>query len=177
MPVKVGMWCFYPTNLRRAVFDPLAPAGSRWTQIPTANLTIPRAYMMSAVVDGKIYAIGGSWYDPDSVACGSLLCPEPIVEVLDLSDPTPIWDAAAVADLPEPCTEGRAFGFDSTSQYRDLDGTPFAGRIVSTCGEWSLESERVYILHTRRNRWREFPSLNRIRRDQAAAFIPNAKSL
>ena len=153
------------------VFDPLAPAGSRWTQIPSANLSRPRAYIMGAVVDDKIYAIGGNWYDLSYTACGDLMCNEPLVEVLDLSDPAPIWNDAAAADLPEGCSEGRAFGFDSTSQFVDADGTHYAGRIVATCGGWSLENERVYAYDSRADRWEVFPSLNRTRRDQAAEFI------
>lgn len=154
------------------VFDPLAPAGSRWTQIASANLSQPRAYIMGALVDDRLYAIGGSLYDPTYAYCGEMLCNLPIVEVLDLSDPVPTWSDAAAADLPEGCSEGRAFGFDSTSQFKDVDGTPFAGRIVATCGGWSVESERVYAYSTRANHWDAFPSLNRTRRGQAAEFIP-----
>jgi hypothetical protein len=156
------------------VFDPLAPAGSRWTRIFSANLTRPRAFIMGAVVDNKIYAIGGNWYDPTATACGHVLCNVRLVEVLDLSDPLPTWDDAAAADLPEPCSEGRAFGFDTTSQYIDADDTHYAGRIVTTCGGWSVENERVYVYNSRVNRWEAFPSLNRTRRDQAAEFIPLA---
>lgn len=156
------------------VFDPLAPAGSRWTQIPSANLNHPRAYMMSAVVDDRIYAIGGSFYDPGATICGSVLCDETIVEVLDLSDPAPVWDDAAVVDLPEACSEGRAYGFDTSSQYADTDGTHLSGRIVTACGGWAAESERVYVLDTQRQYWSAFPPLNRPRRDQAGVFIPNA---
>lgn len=156
------------------VFDPLAPAGSRWSQIPSANLSRPRAYIMGAMIDDRIYAIGGNWYDPTNTACGQTLCSVPTVEVLDLSDPTPTWRDAGVADLPEPCSEGRAYSFDSISQYVDFDGTPFARRIVVTCGGWPYESERVYVYSARTNRWAAFPSLNRIRRDQAAEFIPAA---
>ena len=154
------------------VFDPLASAGSRWMRLASANLSQPRAYIMGAVVDSKLYAIGGSLYDLTYTVCGQNLCNLPIVEVLDLSDTVPTWNDAAVADLPEGCSEGRAFGFDSTSQFRDTDGTPYAGRIVAACGGWSVESARVYAYSTRANQWNAFPSLNRTRRDQAAEFIP-----
>ena len=154
------------------VFNPLAPAGSRWTQLISANLSQPRAYIMGAVVDNKLYAIGGSLYDLTYAYCGNMMCNLPIVEVLDLSDPVPTWNDTAAADLPEGCSEGRAFGFDSTSQFKDSDGIPYAGRIITTCGGWSVESERVYAYSSRANHWDAFPSLNRPRRDQAAEFIP-----
>ena len=67
------------------VYDPMAPYGSRWTHLASANLSIPRAYMSGAVMDGKIYAIGGNYYT------GSSLVNVNTVEVLDLSAPTPTW--------------------------------------------------------------------------------------
>ncbi len=154
------------------VFDPLADPGSRWTQITSANLNLPRAYIMGAVIDDKIYAIGGDWYDPTSTICGSSLCSEPIVEVLDLSEPVLFWNDAAVSDLPEGCSQGRAYGFDTFSQYADPDGTPLAGRIVTTCSTFPDESERVYVYTSRADKWETFPSLNHPRRNQAADFIP-----
>jgi hypothetical protein len=39
------------------VYDPAAPAGSRWTQL--AGMTYTRAYLAGAAVNGKIYAVGG----------------------------------------------------------------------------------------------------------------------
>jgi hypothetical protein len=90
------------------VFDPMAAAGSRWTQIATANLAQPRAYIMGAMVDGLIYAIGGTYWD----AGGGTLVNVPTVEVLDPNDATPAWDDGA-ADLPEACSESRR-GLTST---------------------------------------------------------------
>jgi hypothetical protein len=121
--------------------------------------------MMSAVVDGKIYAIGGSYYN------GSTLINVDTVEVLDLSDPTPVWDDAAVADLPEACSEGRAYSFDSTSRFRDIDGMSYSGKIVATCGHWPDENNRVYMYREDADRWESFPSLLEPRRDLAGEFI------
>lgn len=147
------------------VFDPMAPTGSRWTQLASASLSTPRAYIMGAVVDGKIYAIGGNYYD------GISLINVDTVEVLDPSAPTPTWDDAAVADLPEACSEGRAYSFDSTSRFRDVDGTSLAGKIVATCGGWSTETERVYVYWEDGDRWEPFPSLAEPRRDMAGEMI------
>src|SRR5437870_5794098 len=41
------------------VFDPTGVAGSRWTQLTSASLSIARGYIAGAALDGKIYAIGG----------------------------------------------------------------------------------------------------------------------
>ena len=147
------------------VFDPMAPYGSRWTQLTSANLAVPRAYMTSAVVDGKIYAIGGNYYD------GASLNNVATVEVLDLSAPTPVWDDASVADLPESCSEGQAYSFDSTSRFRNIDETSFAGKIVATCGYWPDENDRVYVYWEDENSWRSFPSLMQPRRDIAAELL------
>jgi hypothetical protein len=156
------------------VFDPQAASGSRWTQIASANLSTARAYIMGAEVDGKLYAIGGSWYDPTATACGEPLCNVATVEVMDPADPTPTWDDAGAADLPEACSETRAWGFDSDSPYTDPDGTFFAGKIVSACGFWPDENERLYIYDTVIDFWEPFPSLQTDRRDTAASFIPPA---
>ncbi len=153
------------------VFSPTAPVGSKWTLLP-ATLNLARAYIMGAAVDGKIYAIGGNWYDASGSACGQLLCDEPIVEVLDPANPT-TWDDAAAADLPQGCSEGRAYGFDSTSPYLDPDGTPMAGKIVSSCGQWPDEQNLVYVYDTALDFWDPFPSLNVDRRDHAASFLPD----
>lgn len=146
-----------------AVFDPMAPVGSRWTSIGF-SFTPPRGYIMGAVVDDLIYAIGGAWYDGFSLNNVST------VQVLDPNAPLPTWNQ--VADLPEPCSSSRAFGFDDASSYRDPHGLPLAGRIISGCGFWADENERVYAYSVESDTWEPFPSLQIDRRDQAGAFIP-----
>jgi len=154
------------------IFDPTAAAGSRWTQLASALLSAPRAYIMSAVADGLIYAIGGNYYDASSTQCGAQLCNVNTVEVLDPSAAAPVWDDAAVADLPELCSEGRAWGFDSDSPYMDPDGTSFAAKIVSTCGYWPDENNHVLVYDVGLNSWANFPYLITDRRDLAGAFLP-----
>jgi subtilisin family serine protease len=151
-------------------FDPQAPVGSKWTLL-TATLSISRAYIMSAVIDDMIYAIGGSWFD------GAALINVQTVEVLDPNDPNGDWDDAAVADLPVECSESRAFGFDVDSPYRDPDGTPLAGKIVSGCGWWGDPNNEVYIYDTALDFWDAFPFLNEARRSQAAEFIPDTPAM
>jgi subtilisin family serine protease len=146
------------------VFDPTAAVGVKWTPIPTANLATARAYIMSAVVDGKIYAIGGAYLEAGSLVNVAT------VEVMDPADPSPAWEA--VADLPEECSSSRAYGFDSGVPYWDPDGTPFGGKIVSGCGFWADENEHVYVYDVDWDFWAEFPFLQTDRRDHAGEFLP-----
>jgi uncharacterized repeat protein (TIGR01451 family) len=150
------------------VFDPTAPVGSKWTQLTSANLSVARAYIMGGLVDGLIYAVGGNYFD------GANLISVATVEVLDPNAPTPTWDDAAVADLPEICSEGRAYSFDTGSPYRDPDNTPLGGKVISSCGGWPDENEHVYVYDTHLDEWEPFPFLQTDRRDHAAAFISDS---
>jgi subtilisin family serine protease len=148
------------------VFDPTAAIGSKWTLVPSATLNLARAYIMGAAVDGKIYAIGGAYYD-----AGTLLNTT-MVEVMDPADGSPTWDDVGAADLPEECSSSRAYGFDSDSPYLDPDGTSLGGKVVSGCGFWPDENEHVYVYDTGGDAWEAFPWLNDDRRDHAAEFLP-----
>jgi hypothetical protein len=149
------------------VFDPTAASGSRWTRLTNADLAQGLAYVNGAAVDGKVYAIGGAWFD------GSVLNNVTTVQVLDPAAATPSW--TALAALPEQCSSSRAWGFDSSSLYEDpSDHTPMAGKIVSGCGFWSTENERVYSYTVATNSWQVFPSFQIIHRDMAGEFLPIA---
>ncbi len=113
------------------VFDPMAASGSRWTRLTNADLPQGLAYITTAVVDGKIYAIGGAYWDGVSA-----LINVDTVLVLDPAAPTPTW--TPLASLPEVCSSSRAWGFDTGSLYVDpSDMTPLAGKIIAGCGVWS----------------------------------------
>jgi hypothetical protein len=150
------------------VFDPTAAAGSRWSQLTSANLSPVRAYVMGAVVDDLIYAIGGNWFD------GAALINVVTVEVLDPNSGTPAWSDAGAADLPEVCSSSRAWGFDTGSLYVDPDTTPLEAKIVSACGVWPDENEHVFVYDTVADSWEPFPWLTFDRRDQAGEFVPNS---
>jgi hypothetical protein len=160
-------------NEQTWVFDPMASSGSRWTRIASADLAQARAYIMGATVDGRIYGIGGAYYDATSTICGQLLCNVTTVETLDPTAPTPSW--TTLASLPEECSSARAWGFDSTSLYQDpVDLTPLAGRIVTGCGWWPNAVSSVYAYDVTGNTWEAFPSFITARRDQAGELLPLA---
>jgi len=152
------------------VFDPNAASGSRWTRLTSADLPQGLAYITTAVVDGKIYAIGGAYWDGVSA-----LINVDTVLVLDPAAPTPTW--TPVASLPEVCSSSRAWGFDTGSQYVDpSDGTPLAGKIIAGCGVWSTAIQAVYAYTVATNTWEPFPSLITARRDTAGEFLPLASA-
>ena len=149
------------------VFDPTAASGSRWTRLTNADLAQGLAYINGAAVDGKVYAIGGAWYD------GAALNNVTTVQVLDPAAATPTW--TALAPLPEQCSSSRAWGFDTGSLYEDpTDHTPLGGKIISGCGFWSTAIAAVYSYTVATNTWEAFPSFLTARRDTAGEFLPLA---
>ena len=115
------------TGSQTWIFDPAAAAGSRWTAGP--NLPAPGAYQNGAVLDGKIYSIGGDSFD------GAALTAYADVLMLDPANLGAGWQAKAPIPTPSSgvpgCDESRAFGFDTAS------GWSLAGKIVlAGCGQW-----------------------------------------
>jgi len=134
------------------------PIDDSWQ--PKGALSLPRGYIDSAVVNGKIYAFGGDVYN------GSSLVAQPRAEVFDPSIGT--WNDVAVTDLPVPIGEGTAYGFDDNSSYE------LAGRVViAGGGQWPNESEDViqYIVASNTYDY-SYPKLNISRANQAGFFIP-----
>ncbi len=134
------------------------PVANTWTQ--KADIGIGRGYIVTAVVDGKIYAFGGDVFD------GTNLVAQTVAEVYD-----PVanaWDDGAVADLASASGEGRAFGFDTASSYL------FAGQIViAGGGQWPNDTNAVIAYDVATNTYDDtFPDLNITRRNQAGFFVP-----
>ncbi len=142
------------------VFDPLAPAGSRWTQLP--NLNLARGYIMGAAVDGRVYAIGGDTWD------GANLIAQTTVEALNTANTGAGWNDVGVADLPMGCDEAQAFGFDSSATHA------YAGMILTAgCGNWPGESVDSFAYDPTANTWdASFSDLNQARRNHAGVYIP-----
>jgi hypothetical protein len=140
-------------------FDPLASAGSRWSQL--ADLPLARAYPILAVVDSFLYACGGDTWNVDSAA----LLGRAQVQRLNLNDTAAGW--TLMANMMATNSQARAFGFDS-----DKPGD-FAGDIIiAGRGVWPYESTNCYICFTASDSWDSFPRLAQARRNHAGVFIP-----
>jgi len=147
----------------------MAASGSRWTQLTGATLTT-----------GPLLHHGRGGRRPHLrhrrlLLDGAGLVSVATVEVLNPADAVPSWNDAAVADLPEVCSESRAWGFDTGSLYEDpSDNTSLSGTIISACGVWALPVASVYAYTAATNTWATFPALAIARRSQAAEFLPLA---
>jgi hypothetical protein len=142
------------------VFDPQAADGTRWTQID-CFLSPPRAYIFSAVSDGKFYALGGSYeFDP----VGPDLVPTDVAEVFDPAHPEECWQP--IANLPVATSEGRGFGFDA-------DTANIYGKIYLVGGgDWPDQTTEVLEYDIASDTWNDdFPELFQARRDHAGAFV------
>jgi N-acetylneuraminic acid mutarotase len=138
------------------VFDPLAAAGSRWTKGPKLNMA--RGYITTAVLGGKIYAIGGDVNDAGALTA------QTIVESLK---PGGSWNNGAVADLPEACDESQAFAFAKG---------PLASTItLAGCGQWPNALPDVLQYDAVGDSWSTVGSLLEARRNQAGASIGTNK--
>lgn len=150
------------TGLQTWIFDPAAAAGSRWSAGP--NLPSNGAYQNGAVLDGKVYSIGGDSYD------GASLIAYADVLMLDPANLGAGWQAKAPIPTPSSgtpgCDESRAFGFDTSSAWS------LAGKIVlAGCGQWSNALSDSFLYDGATNVWTTFASLNQARRNHAGAFI------
>ena len=154
---------FYPTTYLTTaqtwVFDPEGPSGGKWTQL--ADLPWNRCYVINAVVDSMIYALGGDTADAGSAA----LYAKSECAVLNGNDPSSNW--APIASLPQITGETRGFGFNYDSPYE------YAGKIITAGqGQWPSETPVCYIYDVAANTWNSFPNLILGRRNHAGAFIP-----
>ena len=137
------------------IFNPTAPAGSRWSAGP--NLNVARAYVTPAVLNGTIYAIGGD------TNVGGTLFAQPTVE--KWKPPTGGWDDAGVADLPVTpgCEESQAFPFTS--------GPLANGIVLAGCGQWPNATPSTYFYSATSNTWSLVGALNEPRRNQAGVQV------
>jgi hypothetical protein len=127
-------------------FDPTQPSGQKWTQM--ANLNLGRAYIASAVVDGKLYAVGGDTYTPGNPG---MLVPVTNVEMMDLTQPNPVW--VSVASLPTARGDMGAWGYDSGTGYE------IAGKVAVAGGHYDVPDNVGYLYDPSTNGWNAFPSM------------------
>jgi N-acetylneuraminic acid mutarotase len=147
-----------PYELART--DRYNPVTKSFTQL--GNLSLARSYIDAVVVDGKIYAFGGTVFD------GVNLVAQTRTEVMADPGGTGTWNNAAVAELPTATAEGRAYGFDTNSAYE------LAGKIViAGGGQWPTETQEVFTYDVASDTYDySFQDLNSARRDHAGFFVP-----
>ncbi|HET9493454.1 MAG TPA: hypothetical protein VFR15_04410, partial [Chloroflexia bacterium] len=138
-------------------FDPMAPVGSKWTQLDSMNLG--RGYIGGAAVNGKLYAVGGDTWD----AATRTLTPVSNVEMLDLAQPSPTW--VDVAPLPDARGDLGAWGYDS--------GTPYeiAGKVMAAGGSYPVPSANSYLYDPASNTWTSAPPMVHATRNFARAQL------
>jgi len=122
-------------------FDPLAPAGSKWTQ--KANMNLGRGFIAGSSLDGQIYAIGGDTWN------GSTLVPVSNVERYDPVANT--W--TNMASLPTARGDMGAWAYDSTTNYE------ISGRIAVAGGVFPVPDALGYLYNPTTNSWSSFPSM------------------
>ncbi len=149
------------------VFDPLAAAGSRWTQLAAAGLSVPRAYIAGAALDGYIYAVGGDTYTPGSPPTGpnGTLMPVTTVERLDPSADVPTW--TAVTSLPAALGDMGAWAMPS--------GSPnvLAGTLVIAGGGWYTPTVSTYQYNPTLSTWSALTDLGHATRNYGTAQLGN----
>jgi hypothetical protein len=147
-----------PYELART--DRYDPVANSFTQL--GNLSLARSYLMADIVDGQIYAFGGTVFD------GANLISQTRAEVMADPEGAGTWDNASVADLPSASAEGRAYGFDSNLTW----GLP--GQIViAGGGEWPGETAEALVYDVASDSYDvSFPDLLNARRDHAGVTVP-----
>lgn len=146
--------CLDENSAQTWTFDPMAAAGSRWTQ--GANLNVARAYVTPAVIGNKVYAIGGD------LNIGGSLFAQMTVE----ASTGGAWDDVGVADLPEPCDESQAFGFTGGSLANSI--------IFAGCGQWPNAVHDVLQYSAGGNSWAIVGRLTDNRRNHAGSWLGTA---
>jgi N-acetylneuraminic acid mutarotase len=152
------------------VFDPMAAAGSRWTQLAGATLNQPRAYIAGAALDGYLYAVGGDLYTPNNTPPSAggpngNLIPQTTVERLDLSAPSPTW--VTVASLPAARGDMGAWAIPQGSP------NTFAGTLVVAGGGWYTPTNNTYQYNPISNSWTELETFTHATRNFGAAVLDN----
>lgn len=148
--------CVDDNSAQTWIFDPMAPAGSRWTQ--GQNLSQARGYITPAVLGADVYAIGGD------VNVGGSLFAQPTVEAS--ANGTGAWNPRA--PLTEPCDESQAFGFSSGFLANTI--------ILAGCGQWPNAVPDVLQYDAGTDTWAIVGRLNDNRRNHAGARLGTAGS-
>jgi hypothetical protein len=150
--------CVDDNSAQTWIFDPAAAAGSKWSAGPP--LTVARGYVTPALLQGRVYAIGG-----DQNAAGVLNA----VSTVEAWKPFGGgWNDAAVADLPIPCDESQAFAQASG---------PLRGITLGGCGQWPNAVPDTYLYDPTANTWSLVGSLREPVRNHAGVQLPGGTML
>ena len=136
-------------------FNPMAPSGSKWTQLANGNLNLGRAYTAGAELDGYIYAIGGDIWTGSPRA----LAPVTNVERMDVRTPNQPW--TAVANLPTARGDMGAWAYDTGAPYE------IAGKVAVAGGHYDIPDAQGYIYTASSNSWGVFPNMTHATRNYA----------
>ena len=136
------------------VFNPMAAAGSRWSQIGSANLGLARGFIGGATLDGYIYAVGGNVV---SGVVSTTVNPVTTVERMNPSLPSPVWQT--IASLPTARGDVGAWAYDTGTGYE------ISGKLVVAGGVYPMPDSIAYMYNPSTNTWGTFPSLLRARRN------------
>ncbi len=137
-------------------FDPMAVAGSRWTQLASANLPQARGFIAGAALNGNIYAIGG-----DVISGG--LSPVATVSRLDPNAGSPVW--TNIASLPTARGDMGAWAYDTGQPYE------IAGHIAVAGGVYPTPTNVGYLYDPGTDSWGAFPNLVFATRNYGAAQL------
>ena len=149
----VANGCLDEQSAETWIFDPMAPAGSRWSK--GADLNMARGYITPAVLGDTVYAIGGD------TNVGGSPTPQQTVEASDKG--TGAWDDAGVSDLPQVCDQSQAFGFTAGALANTV--------VLAGCGQWPNAVPDVLQFDSAGNAWSIVGTLNDNRRNHAGAWL------
>jgi hypothetical protein len=147
--------CIDDQSAQTWIFNPKANAGQKWSPGPPLN--VARGYITLAVLNGKIYAIGG-----DTNSAGTLFANNAVEAY---QPPSGTWDDAGVADLP---TSG---GCDESQAFALTQGSLAPSIVLAGCGQWPNAQAFTQVYKATTNSWANAGVLNEARRNQAGAMF------
>ncbi len=137
-------------------FDPTRADGQRWRRLTSADLNTPRGYMAGAILDGKLYAIGGDTWNPTT----HTLSPVNNVERLDLTQANPTW--TNIASLPTARGDMGAWAYNTGTGYE------ISGHIAIAGGGYPEPDPTGYLYDPGNDSWGSWASLMHATRNYGA---------
>src|SRR5207253_943586 len=117
-------------------------------------------YIAGAVLDGKLYAVGGDIWDPSRPPT-SRLVPVTNVERMDARQPNPTW--TTIASLPTARGDLGAWAYDTGTNYE------ISGLIAVAGGHYDVPDATGYLYDPVTDSWGSFPSLVHATRNYGVA--------